>query len=90
VSAGLDVYLRARCEAHGVTLICTELEVRYGRMTGRYRHGDCSGATKAARIQATVDLSRFETVYAYGDTLEDREMLDLAHRKYYRWQGIHD
>ena len=90
VSAGLDVYLSAWCGPLGVALICTELEVRHGRMTGRYRHGDCSGPTKAALIQATFDLRSFETVYAYGDTLEDREMLALAHRKYYRWREIHD
>jgi len=90
VSAGLDVYLSAWCEAHGVTLICTELEVRHGRVTGRYLRGDCSGPTKAALIQAAFDLGKFETVYAYGDTLEDREMLDLAQRKYYRWQEVHD
>lgn len=59
-------------------------------MTGRYRQGDCSGPTKAALIQAMFDLGNFETVYAYGDTLEDREMLNLAHRKSYRWQEIHD
>jgi phosphatidylglycerophosphatase C len=90
VSAGLDVYLSAWCGPLGVALICTELEVGHGRMTGRYRHGDCSGPSKAALIRATFDLCRFETVYAYGDTLEDREMLDLAHRKYYRWREIHD
>jgi phosphatidylglycerophosphatase C len=27
-------------------------------------------------------------VYAYGDTSEDREMLALAHRKYFRWTEV--
>jgi len=90
VSAGLDVYLGPWCEAHRVELICTELEERDGRMTGRYRRGDCSGPTKATLIRATFDLDRFETIYAYGDTTEDREMLALANRKYYRWKEIDD
>lgn len=90
VSAGLDVYLGPWCAALGIELICSELEERNGRMTGGYRRGDCSGPTKAALIRATFDLRRFETIYAYGDTAEDREMLALANRKYYRWKEIDD
>jgi phosphatidylglycerophosphatase C len=88
VSAGLDVYLGPWCETHGLRLICSELEERHGRITGRYRRGDCSGALKAALVRETFDLNSFETVYAYGDTPEDREMLALADRKYYRWKEI--
>jgi HAD superfamily hydrolase (TIGR01490 family) len=90
VSAGLDVYLAPWCETQGVALICTELEERQGRFTGRYRRGDCSGRSKALLIRSTLDLGRFQTVYAYGDTPEDREMLALADRKYYRWKEIDD
>jgi|SRR6185295_3957268 len=90
VSAGLDVYLGPWCAAHGVQLICTELEEQRGRMTGEYRRGDCSGPIKAALIRETFDLDRFENVYAYGDTPEDREMLALANRKFYRWKEIDD
>lgn len=90
VSAGLDVYLAPWCVARGVELICTELEERNGRMTGSYRRGDCSGPTKAVRVRERFDLGRFETVYAYGDTAEDREMLALAHRRFYRWKQLDD
>lgn len=90
VSAGLDVYLRPWCDARGIVLICTELEERRGRMTGRCRQGDCSGAQKAERVRAVFDLGRFDTVYAYGDTIEDREMLALASRRYYRGQEVTD
>lgn len=57
-------------------------------MTGRYRQGDCSGARKAELIRAAFDLERFDTIYAYGDTAEDREMRALANRRYYRWKEI--
>ena len=33
-------------------------------------------------------LNRYALVYAYGDSAEDREMLELAHKKYYRWTEI--
>jgi phosphatidylglycerophosphatase C len=90
VSAGLDVYLRPWCDAQGVALICTELEERDGRLTGRYRQGDCSGQTKVDLVRAALDLERFDIVYAYGDSVEDREMLSLADRRYYRWRELAD
>jgi phosphatidylglycerophosphatase C len=90
VSASLDAYLGPWCESIGVERICTELEERNGRLTGRYRHGDCSGPAKARRIRERYELSRYAVIYAYGDTDDDREMLELAHRKYYRWREIED
>ena len=90
VSASLDAYLTPWCHSMGVELICTELEERDGRFTGRYCQGDCSGPAKARRILERYDLSRYPVVYAYGDTSDDREMLELAHRKFYRWREIHD
>jgi HAD superfamily hydrolase (TIGR01490 family) len=88
VSAALDVYLGPWCERLGLDCICTTLEERRGRLTGRYVHGDCCGAEKALRILQRYELDRYSHVYAYGDSGEDREMLDLAHRKYYRWKEI--
>ena len=84
VSASLDVYLGPWCEARGLEYICTTLEERDGRLTGRYVRGDCSGAEKARRIRERYDLDRYAHVYAYGDTAEDREMIDLAHTKCFR------
>jgi len=90
VSASLDVYLEPWCSAIGVEVICTELEETNGRLTGRYVRGECSGAGKVDRIRERYDLARFPVIYAYGDTDEDREMLDLAHERYYRWKKIGD
>jgi HAD superfamily hydrolase (TIGR01490 family) len=88
VSAGLDVYLRPWCEARRVAVICTTLEERAGRLTGRCVGGDCAGAEKARRIQARCAPGRYGEIYAYGDSIEDREMLELATRKYYRGAEI--
>ena len=88
VSAALNVYLVPWCESVGVDCICTRLEERDGRLTGRYLDRDCSGAEKVRRLLARYQLDRYALVYAYGDTLEDLEMLDVAHRKYYRWHEI--
>jgi HAD superfamily hydrolase (TIGR01490 family) len=87
VSAALDVYLRPWCKSLGVQ--CgTELEQRNGLLTGQYRDGDCTGEEKARRTVERFPVERYSLIYAYGDTAEDREMIDLAHRKYFRWRQI--
>ncbi len=88
VSASLDVYIAPWCAERGLEFICTTLEERDGRLTGRYVDGDCCGAEKARRIRARYDLGRYSVIYAYGDSGEDREMMALAHKKFYRWQEI--
>jgi phosphatidylglycerophosphatase C len=88
VSAALDVYLSPWCKTHRLTHICTTLEEKRGRLTGKYVDGDCCGAEKVRRIRSGYDLSRYERVYAYGDSAEDREMLEVAHVKFYRGKEI--
>ena len=88
VSASLDAYLVPWCAERRLELICTILEERAGRLTGRYVDGDCTGPEKVRRIRERYDLARYPVVYAYGDSGEDREMMALAHKKFYRWQEI--
>jgi HAD superfamily hydrolase (TIGR01490 family) len=88
VSASLDVYLRPWCEKEGLELICTRLERRSGRITGKYLDGDCSGEEKRRRILKHLNRDDYADVYAYGDTAEDRQMLELANRRYFRWREV--
>lgn len=90
VSAALDVYLEPWCRVHGLDVICTQLEVRGARLTGRYLTGDCCGEEKARRIRARYVLADYQAVHAYGDTEEDREMLEMAERRYFRWQEVRE
>lgn len=86
VSGSLAVYVRPWCEREGLDCIATELEEREGYLTGRYLGGECTGVEKALRIRRAYDLSRYDQIYAYGDTAEDQEMLDLAGHRVYRWR----
>jgi phosphatidylglycerophosphatase C len=88
VSGSLDVYLNTWCESVGVEGISTILEEKNDVLTGRYIHGDCSGAEKVRRIRARHDLSAYARIYAYGDTNDDREMMSIAHEAYYCWRRI--
>jgi phosphatidylglycerophosphatase C len=89
VSASLDAYLIPWCQSLGVDLICSELEMASdGRLTGRYVRGDCYGVEKVRRIRERLVLDDYGVIWAYGDTEDDRPMLDLADRKYFRWQEV--
>jgi len=86
VSAALDLYLEEWARPFGLDVVCSRLEARNGRLTGRYHGRDCCGPQKTARILAQYDLERYGEIYAYGDTIEDEEMLSLAGKRYFRWQ----
>ena len=88
VSAALDAYLQPWCEAMGVEAVCTELEIRNDRLTGKYVAGDCCGREKARRVRERYRITDYADIYSYGDTDEDREMLEMATRQYFRWQEI--
>jgi len=83
-----DAYVKPWCTALELNVICTELEVCEGRLTGRYKGGDCVGPEKRRRIEANYRLTDFTNVYAYGDTIEDQQMLSLADHKYFRWREV--
>lgn len=88
VSGALDVYLAHWCESQGLELICSTLEHRDGRLTGRYQGAQCVSAAKREQVLARVNPTEFSEVFAYGDTIEDRELLDLASRKFYQWREL--
>ncbi|EOD77911.1 Phosphoserine phosphatase [Grimontia indica] len=81
VSATLNIYLQHFCQKQGIKLLCSTMEVKNGRFTGRYVKGDCSCENKAIAVKDAVDLSSYSMVFAYGDTDEDLPMLDLADKK---------
>jgi HAD superfamily hydrolase (TIGR01490 family) len=88
VSASMDAYLEPFCREHGLELVCNHPRARRGRLTGGLRERDCAGAGKVARLTARYDLRSFPLIYAYGDTEEDRAMLELAQRRWFRWEEV--
>ncbi|UNK48325.1 HAD-IB family hydrolase [Lysobacter sp. S4-A87] len=88
VSGALDLYLSHWCAQHGLELLCSSLESSDGVMTGRYDGEQCAGEEKARRVRERFDLATYPVVYAYGDTHEDLDLLELADRRYYRWREV--
>ena len=89
VSGSLSVYVRPWCEANGIRCIATELDECKGRLTGRYRHGECTGMEKARRISSQFDLSRYLSRCTPTAT-PAAKYRDARPRawKYYRWKEI--
>lgn len=84
VSGAYDVYLKHWCAAHGLDLIASTLEVRDGRLTGRYLGAQNVLAEKARRVRERYGLAAYREVHAHGDTAEDEHLLALAQHRFYR------
>ncbi|WP_244579729.1 haloacid dehalogenase-like hydrolase, partial [Escherichia coli] len=76
------------CDSHGVELICSSLQQSDGILTGRYEGRQCVLTEKARLVRERYDLATYPTIYAYGDTPEDLDMLAIATKQYYQWQEV--
>jgi len=83
VSASIECYLKPWCDENELDLIATKLEVT-DIVTGNLLGRNCYGIEKANRIKGKYELSKYEYIYAYGDSRGDKEMLEVANEKYYR------
>ncbi len=88
VSASIDLWLADWCAEYGLDLIATKLEVKNGKVTGKFSTRNCSGLEKVRRIEKFCDVKTFDRIYAYGDSPGDRAMLGLADEKYYKWKQV--
>ncbi|MCD6116152.1 HAD-IB family hydrolase [bacterium] len=84
VSASLECYLKAWCSKNDIDLISTMLEVKKNRITGKLAGKNCYGNEKLNRIKEKYNLSEYNSIYVYGDSKGDKQMLDIADKKYFR------
>jgi HAD superfamily hydrolase (TIGR01490 family) len=84
VSASLDILLKSWCEENKIGLITNTLQMSNNVCSGIFEQPDCNGEEKVARVRKQFDLSQYEVISAYGDTVNDLPMLSLATNKYYR------
>lgn len=78
VSASFEAYLKPLCEDFQIECIGTILEVYEGRLSGKLSSPNCYGAQKVQRILDKYILTDYNKIYVYGDSLGDKEMLELA------------
>jgi len=78
VSASLQSWLQPWCDKNKIELLCTQIEFIDGKVTGKFSTPNCHGFEKVNRIKEFLDLDIYETIYAYGDSSGDVQMLDIA------------
>lgn len=83
-SASPEIWLKGWTEQLHIGLVGTLLEEIDGYMTGNFKGPNCHGKEKARRIKEACDLAKFEKIYGYGDSPDDRPMLSLSHEAFYK------
>lgn len=84
VSASVKEWLQAWCDNQNLHLIATELAVKNNKITGKLATKNCFGLEKVNRIQASIPLSDYAHIIAFGDSKGDTEMLALAQESYFK------
>ncbi len=80
VSASMRCWLEPWCNKNGIELLSTELKFEDKKFSGKFLTPNCHGEEKAKRIKEYLNLDEYETIYAYGDSSGDTQMLALAHK----------
>ena len=78
VSASLQCWLQPWCDKHEVQLLSTRLEFVEGHITGKFATKNCHGQEKVERLEQELDINDYESIYAYGDSSGDTQMLKIA------------
>jgi phosphatidylglycerophosphatase C len=94
VSASLELYLRPWADKAGFDeVLGSRLEERAdGRTSGMLVGENCFGPEKMKRLEALLGNRDGYTLYAYGDSRGDKELLSAADYPYYKsftHQGLH-
>lgn len=87
VSASLREWMEPWAHDAGFSaVIATEPEVQSGILTGFFSTPNCRGSEKVRRLREMGFPGSAATVYAYGNSRGDRQMLELATFPVYRWR----
>lgn len=80
VSASIETYLLPWARRHGIAdVVASRFEVdKKGLLTGRLAGNNCWGAEKVRRLYALLGDRASYTLYAYGDSRGDQELLNYA------------
>ncbi len=84
VSASIENWVKPWCEMHNLKFIATKLEVSNKKITGNILNKNCYGIEKVNRIKELYDLNNYSNIYAYGNSLGDKEMLEVADFSFYK------
>lgn len=85
VTASISQWIKPWCEGLNIKYIATEIDIVNHLITGKLKGNNCIGLEKVTRIQKEYDISAMKYIYAYGNSKGDKELLNIANEKYYRF-----
>jgi phosphatidylglycerophosphatase C len=85
VSASISNYLKPWCDDMGFHLICSELEVKDGKLTDKFSTLNYNGTEKVRRIKEKYDLSIYDEIHVFGNSKGAFPILELGTHKYYKF-----
>lgn len=81
VSASIDAWVRPWCVKHGIgNVICTEIAIDNGVVTGKFLTPNCFGPEKVKRLSAAVGTLEDQYVTVFGDSRGDKELMRIANK----------
>ena len=83
VSSSLDLWLSPIAKQLGFACICTKAIFENDKFNGIQTN--CYGKQKVLRIKEHYTLTNFDSIFAFGDSKGDKEMLDIATQKHYKF-----
>ncbi len=88
VTASPELYAKLWAEAEGFDrALGTRLETQDGVFTGQFATPNCYGPEKTRRLETEGPDLRGATIYAYGNSRGDRELLGMADQEFYQSFG---
>jgi len=84
VSASIEDWLKPWCDKNSLNLISTKISIKDSIVSGTFLTKNCYGPEKVKRVREMYNLNSYDSIYAYGDSRGDKELLDLADKKFYQ------
>jgi HAD superfamily hydrolase (TIGR01490 family) len=85
ISASMENWIKPWADVHGIGhVIATTVEIKDGRLTGRFSSPNCHGKEKVRRLFETMGSLDQYHICSYGDSKGDRDLLDLSDEPFYR------
>lgn len=85
ISASISFWIKPWAEKEGIkNVLATEIETRGNVLTGQFVSKNCSGQEKVNRLLSIFPDHETYTLYAYGDSKGDKEILDFSDFPFFR------
>jgi HAD superfamily phosphoserine phosphatase-like hydrolase len=85
ISASMENWIKPWADVYGIGhVIATTVEIKDGRLTGRFSSPNCHGKEKVRRLFETMGSLDQYHICSYGDSKGDQDLLDLSDEPFYR------